>query len=118
MYVLSYCKDNEHRYYVQEPMSDRTVTRNDLAEVLYQEVGLSKDDCRKLLDDVLNQIADALVEDEEIKLSNFGSFTIRHKNERVGRNPRTGETAVVSARKVVTFKPALELRRMVDGREK
>jgi integration host factor subunit alpha len=99
-------------------MSDRTVTRTDLADALYQEVGLSKDDCRKLVDDTLDQIADALVEDEEVKVSNFGSFIIRHKNERVGRNPKTGETAVVSARKVVTFKPAHELKRLVDVREK
>jgi integration host factor subunit alpha len=99
-------------------MSDKTVTRVDLAEALYQEVGLSKDDCRKLLDDVLEQIANALVEDEEVKLSHFGSFTIRHKTQRNARNPRTGEAAIVSARKIITFKPAHELKRLVDVREK
>ena len=99
-------------------MSDNTVTRADLADAIHHEVGLSHHDSRKLIDDVLNEITYSLVDEDEVKLSSFGSFTLRHKEERMGRNPKTGEPAIVSARRIVRFKASHELKRLVDAREK
>jgi integration host factor subunit alpha len=99
-------------------MSDKTVTRADLATALHQAVGLSRSDCRRLVDDVFDEINRSLVDDGEAKLSSFGSFTLRHKRERLGRNPKTGEEAVVSARRVVVFTPAQKLKSQVAVRSK
>ena len=90
------------------------VTRASLADALYREVSLAHGDCGKLVDDVFNEIARALVEDAEVMLSTFGSFRIRHKKERIGQNPKTGERAVISARRVVVFKPAQNLKRRAN----
>jgi len=117
LHLLSYGKDDKDEK-VGGSMSNQTVTRADIADALHQEVGLSHNECSKLLDDVLKEITCALVEEEGVKLSSFGSFTIRHKDERMGRNPKTGEEAVVSARRAVVFKPSHKLKRQVDEREK
>jgi integration host factor subunit alpha len=97
-------------------MPHKAVTRADLADALYQEVGLAHGDCRKLVDDVVDEIAQSLVREEQVKVSTFGSFKIRHKNERMGRNPKTGEEAVIPARRVVVFRPANGLRSRVAVR--
>lgn len=97
-------------------MPHKAVTRVDLAAALHQEVGLARSDCSKLVDDVLAEISRSLVREEQVKLSTFGSFKIRHKKERMGRNPKTGEEAVVSARKVVVFTPAQKLKSRVTVR--
>ena len=99
-------------------MSNQTVTRADIADTLHQEVGLSRNECSNLLDDVLKEITCALVEEEGVKLSSFGSFTIRHKDQRIGRNPKTGEEAVITARRAVVFKASHELKHQVGDREK
>ncbi len=96
-------------------MSSKTVTRAHLTDILHKEVGLSHSECGKLLEDVLSRITRCLVEEGEVKLSNFGSFSIHQKQERIGRNPLTGEEAVISARRIVRFKPALNLKRRVNG---
>ena len=85
---------------------------------MHQEVGLSRNECGILLDDILEEIADALDADERVVISNFGSFTVRQKKERIGRNPKTGEEAVVSARRAVKFNASQELKHLVDQREK
>ena len=97
-------------------MSNKTVTRAELTDALRKEVGLSYDECGKLLEDVLSHIIRCLVEEGELKLSNFGIFSVHQKKERVGRNPKTGEEAVISARRIVRFKPALNLKHQVTAR--
>ncbi len=93
-------------------MAARTVTRANLSDAVYQEVGLSRKESAELVDSVLNEISDALVRGETIKLSSFGSFMIRQKGERVGRNPKTGEEAPILPRRVLVFRasPALKER--------
>ena len=93
-------------------MAARTVTRANLSEVVYQEVGLSRNESAELVESVLHEISDALVRGETIKLSSFGSFVVRQKGERVGRNPKTGEEAPILPRRVLVFRasPALKER--------
>lgn len=95
-------------------MSDKTVTRADLVETLFEEVGLSRSECARLLDDVLNQIADCLAGGENVKYYNFGGFSVRRKGLRMGRNPRTGEEIPIPPRNVVVFRPSRNLRKWVN----
>ena len=97
-------------------MPSNTLTHADLADALYQEVGLARSDCRKLVEDVIGEIAQSLAREKQVKVSTFGSFKTRHKKERMGRNPKTGEEAVIPARRVVVFTPAQKLRRQVAVR--
>ncbi len=93
-------------------MAARTVTRANLSEAVYQEVGLSRSESAELVDSLLHEISDALVRGETIKLSSFGSFVVRQKGERVGRNPMTGEEVPILPRRVLVFRasPALKER--------
>ena len=97
-------------------MANKTVTRSDITNALVKEVGLSQYECDQAVMDVLSQITNSLFDDGEVKLSNFGSFRVAEKKERIARNPKTKEPAVVSARKVVVFKPANNLKRLVAVR--
>ncbi len=94
-------------------MAARTVTRANLSDAVYQEVGLSRRESAELVDSVLNEISDALVRGETIKLSSFGSFMIRQKGERVGRNPKTGEEAPILPRRVLIFRASHALKERV-----
>jgi integration host factor subunit alpha len=94
-------------------MAARTVTRADLSDAVYQEVGLSRSESEKLVDSVLNEISDALVRGEKVKLPSFGSFMIRQKGERVGRNPKTGEEAPILPRRVLIFRASHALKERV-----
>ncbi len=85
-------------------MAGTTVTRAHLSEALYEEVGLSRNECAELVDTVLREISDTLTKGEAVKISSFGSFSVRQKGERIGRNPRTGEEAPILARRVVVFR--------------
>ncbi len=85
-------------------MAGTTVTRAHLSEALYEEVGLSSNECAELVDTVLREISDTLTKGEAVKISSFGSFSVRQKGERIGRNPRTGEEAPILARRVVVFR--------------
>jgi integration host factor subunit alpha len=78
----------------------------DLAEAVYQKVGLSRTESAELVELVLDMIADRVVNGDSVKLSSFGSFVVRHKNERVGRNPKTGEEVPITPRRVMVFKPS------------
>jgi integration host factor subunit alpha len=78
----------------------------DLAEAVYQKVGLSRTESAELVELVLDMIADRVVQGDSVKLSSFGSFVVRHKNERVGRNPKTGEEVPITPRRVMVFKPS------------
>ena len=85
-------------------MTEKTLTRADLADAIYEEVGLSRNESSDLIESVLQEISDALVDGESVKISGFGSFTIRQKAERIGRNPKTGEEVPITPRKVLSFK--------------
>lgn len=80
-----------------------TVTRADLAEAVYEEVGLSRNESSDLVEAVLEEISNALIAGDHVKISSFGTFTTREKGERVGRNPKTGVEAAIPPRRVIVF---------------
>jgi integration host factor subunit alpha len=94
-------------------MSGRTITRMDLSEAVFQEVGLSRNECSDLVESVLHTISDAVASGENVKVSSFGTFSVRDKNARVGRNPKTGEEVPISPRRVLTFRPSHLMRARV-----
>ena len=96
-------------------MSGKTVTRAQLGEAVYQEVGLSRNESAELLESVLSEMSTALARGETVKISSFGSFSVRHKGQRIGRNPKTGEEIPISARRVVTFRPGQKLKQKVEA---
>ena len=95
-------------------MEGRTITRADLAEAVYEEVGLSRNDSAQLVESVLDEVANALVDGDNVKISSFGSFTIREKAERIGRNPKTGVEVPISSRKVLVFKASHVLKDRIN----
>lgn len=95
-------------------MAGRTVTRADLCEAVYQKVGLSRTESADLVEMVLDEISDCLVRGESVKLSSFGSFVVRQKGERIGRNPKTGEEVPISPRRVMVFKPSNVLKSRIN----
>ncbi len=95
-------------------MAARTVTRANLSDAVYQEVGLSRRESAELVDSVLNEISDALVRGEKVKLSSFGSFMVRQKGERVGRNPKTGNEAPILPRRVLIFRASHALKSRIN----
>ncbi len=95
-------------------MPARTITRADLSEAVYQEVGLSRNESAALVETVLNEIADALVRGEMVKISSFGSFWVRQKGQRIGRNPKTGDEVPILPRRVLVFRPSHVLKDRVN----
>lgn len=87
-------------------MSDRTVTRADLAEAVFRRIGLSRTESASLVESVIEEICSTIARGECVKISSFGSFVVREKTERVGRNPKTGEEVPISPRRVAVFKPS------------
>jgi integration host factor subunit alpha len=87
-------------------MGDKTLTRMDLSEAVFQEVGLSRNESAELVEAVLQHMSDALVSGEQVKISSFGTFSVREKVARVGRNPKTGEEVPIQPRRVLTFRPS------------
>jgi integration host factor subunit alpha len=87
-------------------MTDNTLTRMDLSEAVFREVGLSRNESAQLVESVLDHISDALVKGEQVKISSFGTFSVRSKSARVGRNPKTGEEVPINPRRVLTFRPS------------
>lgn len=85
-------------------MTGKTITRADLADAVYENVGLSRAESSQLVDDIFDIMTDAIVDDGALKISSFGSFAVRQKNERIGRNPKTGVEVPITSRKVVTYK--------------
>ena len=97
-------------------MASLTVTRAQLTEVVYQEVGLSRNESAELVETVLEEISSALERGEVVKISSFGSFSVREKGERIGRNPKTGEEVPISPRRVLVFRASHVLKdRINDG---
>ena len=87
-------------------MADKTLTRMDLSEAVFREVGLSRNESAQLVESVLTHMSDALVAGEQVKISSFGTFSVRDKTARVGRNPKTGEEVPINPRRVLTFRPS------------
>lgn len=85
-------------------MTERTLTRADLAEAVYEQVGLSRNESSDLVEQTLDEIMNALISGDHVKLSSFGSFAIREKGERIGRNPKTGVEVPILPRKVLVFR--------------
>ncbi len=95
-------------------MPEQTITRAHLAEAVYQEVGLSRNESAELLESVLAEIANALANGETVKLSSFGSFSLRQKGRRIGRNPKTGEEVPILPRRVLVFRPSQVLKTRIN----
>lgn len=87
-------------------MSEKTLTRMDLSEAVFHEVGLSRNESAQLVEIVLQHMSDALVRGETVKISSFGTFSVRGKAARVGRNPKTGDEVPIHPRRVLTFRPS------------
>ncbi|MEE8246535.1 MAG: integration host factor subunit alpha [Alphaproteobacteria bacterium] len=96
-------------------MAAKTITRAHLSEAVYQEVGLSRNESAQLVESVLNEIAGSLVKGEAVKISSFGSFSVRQKGQRIGRNPKTGEEVPILPRKVLVFRPSHVLKDRING---
>lgn len=87
-------------------MTEKTLTRMDLSEAVFREVGLSRNESAQLVEGVLEHVSDALVSGEQVKISSFGTFSVRSKSARIGRNPKTGEEVPINPRRVLTFRPS------------
>jgi integration host factor subunit alpha len=87
-------------------MTEKTLTRMDLSEAVFREVGLSRNESAQLVEGVLEHVSDALVRGEQVKISSFGTFSVRDKSARIGRNPKTGEEVPINPRRVLTFRPS------------
>ena len=92
----------------------KTLTRSDLSEAVYQEVGLSRNESSGLVERVLDEVVEALLRDEQVKLSSFGTFLVRSKGGRVGRNPKTGQEVPIAPRKVLLFRPSHVLKGQIN----
>lgn len=96
-------------------MANRTITRADLAEAVYQEVGLSRNESAELVEAILSEIANSLVSVENVKISSFGSFLVRDKGRRIGRNPKTGEEVSIEPRRVLSFRASQVLKDRINS---
>ncbi len=97
-------------------MTGKTITRAQLCEAVYQEVGLSRNESAELLESVLSEMSQALARAETVKISSFGSFSVRQKGQRIGRNPKTGEEVPILPRKVLVFRPSQVLKSRINER--
>ena len=96
-------------------MGGKTVTRADLAEAVFRRVGLSRAESASMVETVLKEIGDAIVDGDTVKLSSFGSFTVRSKGLRVGRNPKTGREVPIPPRRVTIFKPSNIMKQRINA---
>jgi len=94
-------------------MGEKTLTRMDLSEAVFREVGLSRNESAQLVESLIQHISDALVAGEQVKISSFGTFSVRDKSARIGRNPKTGEEVPISPRRVLSFRPSHLLKERV-----
>jgi integration host factor subunit alpha len=97
--------------------ASRTITRADLSEAVYQKVGLSRAESAELVETFLREVSDTITKGETVKLSSFGSFVVRSKGERIGRNPKTGVEVPITPRRVMVFKPSNILKARITGQE-
>ncbi len=100
-------------------MNDKTLTRMDLTEAVFREVGLSRNESSDLVESVLRHMSDSLASGDNVKISSFGTFGIRDKNRRIGRNPKTGQEVPILPRRVLTFRPShLMKERVASGNKR
>lgn len=100
-------------------MSETTLTRMDLSESVFREVGLSRNESAELVESILTYMSDALVAGEQVKISSFGTFSVREKTARIGRNPKTGEEVPINPRRVLTFRPSHLMKdRVAEGNKR
>ena len=92
----------------------KTITRQDVAEAIYTEIGLSRKDSNDILDMIVDEVVNELGRGQDVKLSSFGTFSLRDKKYRIGRNPKTGVEAVISSRRVISFKPSQIMRKAIN----
>ena len=95
-------------------MAGKTITRYDLSEAVYNEIGLSRNESAQILETLLDEVSDALVRGETVKLSSFGSFVVRAKKMRIGRNPKTGEEVPITPRRVLSFRASSVLKQKIN----
>lgn len=98
-------------------VSKSTMTKADIVEKVYQKIGFSKKEASELVELVFDTLKTQLQTGEKVKISGFGNFLVRGKNQRVGRNPQTGEQIMIDARRVLTFRPSQVLKAMLNGEE-
>ena len=91
-------------------MIDNNITRNEIADTIFTEVGLSKTECLEFVDEIIKLISNGLIKDQSVKIPSFGTFKLRYKKERQGRNPKTKEPAIISSRQVILFKISQQLK--------
>jgi len=96
-------------------LEGRTITRADLSESVFQEVGLSRNESSDLVETILSEVVEALARGESVKISSFGSFTVRDKGQRVGRNPKTGQEVPILPRRVLVFRASNVLKSLING---
>tara|TARA_E500000178_G_C16697213_1_gene606500 strand:- start:385 stop:708 length:324 start_codon:yes stop_codon:yes gene_type:complete len=97
---------------------DKTTTRSTLSEAVFKNVGLSRNESANLVDSVFSEILVSLIKGDDVKISSFGTFIVRQKKERIGRNPKTGEEVPITARSVVTFRASNVLKSKVNTKNK
>jgi integration host factor subunit alpha len=92
------------------------LTKKDLVNLVYMQLGFSKQISENLIEDFLSTILKNIIEEKKLKISKFGTFSIRQKKSRIGRNPKTKETKMISSRQVVLFKPSKEFKELINLR--
>jgi integration host factor subunit alpha len=97
-------------------MARSTLTRSDLSEAVHREIGLSRNESSQMVETILERISDALISGDAVKISSFGSFAVRDKGARMGRNPKTGEEVPIDPRRVLVFRPSHILKDRVNAR--
>jgi integration host factor subunit alpha len=98
-------------------MAGKTLTRADLSEAVHRQIGLSRTESADLVKSILDTVSEALVAGENVKLSSFGTFMVRSKRGRIGRNPKTGEEVPITPRRVLVFRPSQVMKNLVNGLE-
>ena len=111
------CRAPESRALWGLGMSTKTLTRADLTEAVFNAVGLSRNESSQMVEDILEEVCGALSRGETVKLSSFGTFQVRQKSERVGRNPKTGDEVPIAPRRVLVFRPSHVLKAQINGLE-
>lgn len=96
-------------------MAGKTLTRSDLSEAIYREVGLSRNESSEMVETILSRIVDSLTVGDTVKISSFGTFVVREKGARMGRNPKTGEEVPIEPRRVLVFRPSHILKERVNS---
>jgi integration host factor subunit alpha len=98
-------------------MTTNTLTRADLTEAVFQTVGLSRNESAQIVEDILEELSSAVARGETVKLSSFGTFAVRQKSQRMGRNPKTGDEVPIAPRRVLVFRPSHVLKAAINGKE-